>query len=80
MIAKLHDAQRASNVDMVWTQGYGWRRHTGGSMSWADHVGLDKVVDALNEYRHVLGAGFGPPPLLVCCAAARQPLDRETAR
>lgn len=61
-------AQRASDIDVVWLNGYGWPRHTGGPMFWAEQVGLDKVVDALNRYRDRLGAGFSLSPLLVRCA------------
>src|SRR3546814_16882397 len=51
-------AQRASDIDVVWLNGYGWPRHTGGPMFWAEQVGLDTVVDALTRYRDRLGAGF----------------------
>src|SRR3546814_2515016 len=62
-------AQRASDIDVVWLNGYGWPRPTGGPMFWAEQVGLDKVVDALNRYRDRLGAGFSLSPLPARCAA-----------
>src|SRR3546814_3236678 len=62
-------AQRAPDIDVVWLNGYGWPRHTGGPMFWADQVGLDKDVDALNRYRDRLGDGFSLSPLLARCAA-----------
>ncbi len=37
-------AQRASDIDLVWLNGYGWPAWTGGPMYWAAHQGLDKVV------------------------------------
>ena len=43
-------AQRASDIDVVWINGYGWPLYTGGPMFWADTVGLDKVVAGLEEY------------------------------
>ncbi|VAV98244.1 Enoyl-CoA hydratase / 3-hydroxyacyl-CoA dehydrogenase / 3-hydroxybutyryl-CoA epimerase, partial [hydrothermal vent metagenome] len=43
-------AQRASDIDVVWINGYGWPLFTGGPMFWADTVGLDKVVAGLEKY------------------------------
>ncbi|WP_138511150.1 3-hydroxyacyl-CoA dehydrogenase NAD-binding domain-containing protein [Maricaulis alexandrii] len=40
-------AQRASDIDTVWINGYGWPAYTGGPMFWADTIGLDKVVAGL---------------------------------
>ena len=37
-------AQRASDIDIVWINGYGWPVYTGGPMFWADTIGLDKVL------------------------------------
>jgi hypothetical protein len=30
-------AQRASDIDVVWTAGYGWPTYLGGPMFWAAH-------------------------------------------
>ena len=43
-------AQRASDIDIVWLNGYGWPTYTGGPMFWADTVGLEKVASALEGY------------------------------
>ncbi len=43
-------AQRASDIDIVWLNGYGWPAYTGGPMFWADTVGLDKIVASLGKY------------------------------
>ena len=40
-------AQRASDIDVVWINGYGWPLYTGGPMFWADTIGLDTVVAGL---------------------------------
>ncbi|PXA86873.1 3-hydroxyacyl-CoA dehydrogenase [Nostoc sp. 3335mG] len=69
-------AQRASDIDVVWNYGYGWPRHKGGPMFWADTVGLDKIVDALTRYKDRLGDDFALSPLLVERAAEGRPLDR----
>jgi 3-hydroxyacyl-CoA dehydrogenase len=42
-------AQRASDIDVVWLNGYGWPAWTGGPMFHADTVGLDKVVSELRK-------------------------------
>jgi len=42
-------ALRASDVDLVWINGYGWPRHLGGPMFYADEAGLPKIVAKLRE-------------------------------
>ena len=44
-------AQRASDIDLVWLNGYGWPAWTGGIMYWADHEGLGKIVSRLKAHR-----------------------------
>lgn len=51
-------AQRASDIDTVWINGYGWPAYTGGPMFWADTIGLDKVVAGLKA--HASSAGVEP--------------------
>jgi 3-hydroxyacyl-CoA dehydrogenase len=62
-------AQRASDIDTVWINGYGWPAYTGGPMFWADTIGLDKVVAGLKA--HAASAGVEPDisPLLEAKAA-----------
>ncbi|MCR2833517.1 3-hydroxyacyl-CoA dehydrogenase NAD-binding domain-containing protein [Parerythrobacter lacustris] len=43
-------AQRASDIDVVWINGYGWPLYTGGPMFWATTVGLDAVVAGLEKH------------------------------
>jgi 3-hydroxyacyl-CoA dehydrogenase len=43
-------AQRASDIDVVWVNGYGWPAYRGGPMYWADQVGLGKIVDRLQAH------------------------------
>ena len=57
-------AQRASDIDIVWINGYGWPVYHGGPMFWADHYGLAKVVERLKHY------GMTPAPLLEKLAAS----------
>jgi len=49
-------AQRASDIDTVWINGYGWPAFTGGPMFWADTIGLDKVVAGLKAHAESAGA------------------------
>ncbi len=64
---------RSSDIDTVYCNGYGFPAHRGGPMQYADEIGLDKVVEALNKYRDQLGAYgeefFKPAPLLEKLAA-----------
>jgi len=69
-------AQRASDIDVVWTFGYGWPRHKGGPMFWADQVGLTEIVGGLERYADRLGEGFSLSPLLARHATAGTRLDR----
>jgi 3-hydroxyacyl-CoA dehydrogenase len=43
-------ALRASDVDLVWINGYGWPRHLGGPMFYADEVGLKHIVARLRAF------------------------------
>jgi len=44
-------AQRSSDIDLVWLNGYGWPAWTGGIMYWADHEGLAKIVSGLEAHK-----------------------------
>ena len=68
-------AQRASDIDVVWTHGYGWPRHTGGPIYWAEQIGLATIVDGLNRHAPAFGSNFALSPLLVACAAERRLLE-----
>jgi 3-hydroxyacyl-CoA dehydrogenase len=43
-------AQRASDIDVVWLNGYGWPAWTGGPMFWAGLQGLDRIVAGLERH------------------------------
>jgi 3-hydroxyacyl-CoA dehydrogenase len=57
-------ALRASDIDVVWVNGYGWPVYRGGPMFWADSIGLGKVVESLLAYEKQYGAAWKPAPLL----------------
>ena len=61
-------AQRSSDIDVAWVHGYGWPRHTGGPMFWAEQQGLAGIVDGLRKYQASLGPAFALSPLLERCA------------
>jgi 3-hydroxyacyl-CoA dehydrogenase len=43
-------AERASDIDLVWVNGYGWPRATGGPMYHADALGLAYVAERLSAF------------------------------
>ena len=43
-------AQRASDIDVVWINGYGWPVYTGGPMFWASMLGHGTVVAGLEKH------------------------------
>lgn len=57
-------ALRASDIDVIWVNGYGWPVYTGGPMFWADHEGLNGIVETYEEYRGRFGEGWEVAPLL----------------
>ncbi len=58
-------ATRASDIDVVWINGYGWPVYTGGPMFWADTVGLAQVVDTIQaNHARLGGSHWAVAPLL----------------
>ncbi len=57
-------AQRASDIDIVWINGYGWPVYRGGPMFYGDTVGLDKVLAAMKRFEATMGEVFKPSALL----------------
>jgi 3-hydroxyacyl-CoA dehydrogenase len=59
-------ALRASDIDMVYLTGYGFPPYRGGPMFYADTVGLDKVLAAIERFQKGYhGEQWKPAPLLV---------------
>ena len=64
-------ALRAGDIDTVWINGYGWPKHTGGPMFWADGVGLKHMLERVRHYERELGGThWQPAPLLETLVAA----------
>jgi 3-hydroxyacyl-CoA dehydrogenase len=57
-------ALRASDIDVVWVNGYAWPVYRGGPMFWADSVGLSKIVESMAAYEKRLGEAWKPAALL----------------
>ncbi|MCX7169855.1 MAG: 3-hydroxyacyl-CoA dehydrogenase family protein, partial [Proteobacteria bacterium] len=63
-------ALRASDIDVVYTAGYGFPRYRGGPMFYADTVGLAKICARIEEFAKTLDPQYWQPaPLLKKLAA-----------
>ena len=51
-------AIRASDIDVVWVNGYGWPVYRGGPMHYADSIGRQVIADKLKAYGPLMGADF----------------------
>ena len=64
-------ALRASDIDVVYTSGYGFPRYRGGPMFYADTVGLKTIYERILEFGRTLDARYWTPaPLLKQLALA----------
>ena len=57
-------ATRAGDIDIIYAYGFGFPRHTGGPMFYAETIGLDTVLARVKEYRARFGDYWEPAPLL----------------
>jgi len=57
-------ASRAADIDVVYTNGYGFPAWRGGPMFYADRVGLAKVYERVSAFHRELGQRWEPAPLL----------------
>ncbi|WP_160285414.1 3-hydroxyacyl-CoA dehydrogenase NAD-binding domain-containing protein [Pseudomonas knackmussii] len=57
-------AQRASDVDLIFLNGYGFPAWRGGPLFHADRLGLDHVLQRIREFHQRFGAWWEPAPLL----------------
>ena len=57
-------AIRASDIDIVWVNGYGWPVYRGGPMFYGDTVGLSEVLAKMREFEAAFGADFKPARML----------------
>ena len=57
-------AARPGDIDIIYCYGFGFPRHRGGPMFYADTVGLPTVLARVKEYRARFGDYWEPAPLL----------------
>jgi 3-hydroxyacyl-CoA dehydrogenase len=57
-------ALRAGDIDVIYCHGFGFPRHRGGPMFYADTIGLPVVLRRVEELRERLGSHWRPAPLL----------------
>jgi len=62
-------ALRASDIDTVYLNGYGFPAYRGGPMWYADTVGVKKVYERVAEFHREFGELWEPAPLLQRLAA-----------
>jgi 3-hydroxyacyl-CoA dehydrogenase len=65
-------AQRASDIDLVFINGYGWPAWRGGPMFQADRMGLGTILAEVEHMQARDGAGWEPAPLLVEMVRSKQ--------
>ena len=69
-------ALRASDIDVVWTAGYGFPRYRGGPLFYADTIGLKTVHDGMLKYREIYGPmHWEPAPLLARLVRERRTIS-----
>jgi 3-hydroxyacyl-CoA dehydrogenase len=57
-------AIRASDIDIVWINGYGWPIYEGGPMFYGQLIGYDKILKWHKEMEEKFGPDFTPSPYL----------------
>ena len=57
-------AIRASDIDIIWINGYGWPIYEGGPMFYGNLIGFDKILSWLQDMEKEHGSDFSPSPYL----------------
>ncbi len=55
-------AARASDIDVIWINGYGFPRHRGGPMHYADSIGAEKICAEIARFRKIPGLEYWQVP------------------
>ncbi len=58
-------ASRSSDIDVIWLNGYGFPRHRGGPMYFADRIGLDRVHETVCKFAERFGRRYWQSPRLL---------------
>ncbi|MEX2123831.1 MAG: 3-hydroxyacyl-CoA dehydrogenase NAD-binding domain-containing protein [Woeseia sp.] len=63
----LEDAisHRSSDIDVVWINGYGFPRHRGGPMHFADTIGAGEIYRTVRDFAKRFGPMYWQPPELL---------------
>ena len=72
-------AMRASDIDVVYVNGYGFPAWRGGPMYWAEQSGLERVVATMKALAPRRGARWRPAPLLERLVASGRGWSSGTA-
>jgi 3-hydroxyacyl-CoA dehydrogenase len=67
-------AYRASDIDVMWLNGFGFPRYRGGLMYWADGIGVGEVYRQIQAWHQQYGERWAPAALLRQLAEAGTPL------
>jgi 3-hydroxyacyl-CoA dehydrogenase len=70
-------ARSASDIDLIWVNGYGFPAARGGPMFYAETVGLDKVLARIREFHATQGELWTPAPLLERLVREGRRFDEE---
>ena len=57
-------AIRASDIDIIWINGYGWPVYEGGPMFYGQLIGYEKILEWHKEMEKKFGSDFTPSPYL----------------
>lgn len=72
-------ALRASDIDVMWLHGFGFPRHRGGLLFWADSIGAGEIHRQITEWHAAYGKRWQPSRLLTAIAADAGQLREATA-
>jgi 3-hydroxyacyl-CoA dehydrogenase len=67
-------AYRASDIDVMWLNGFGFPRYRGGLMYWADGIGVAEVYRQIQAWHQQYGERWAPAALLRQLAETGTPL------
>jgi 3-hydroxyacyl-CoA dehydrogenase len=67
-------AYRASDIDVMWLNGFGFPRYRGGLMYWADGIGVGEVYRQIQGWHQQYGERWAPAALLRQLAETGTPL------
>jgi 3-hydroxyacyl-CoA dehydrogenase len=67
-------AYRASDIDVMWLNGFGFPRYRGGLMYWADGIGVAEVYRQIQAWHQQYGERWAPAALLRRLADTGTPL------